>query len=461
VQQLDSSFRDPSGFVFLHEGRIRRWVSTEYGSTYDRLIASGLYDELKRERLLVSHIELSDAQEIGLPAHRVIEPELVPHISYPYEWSFTQLKDAALLTLEVQERALDRQMTLKDASAFNVQFMRCAPLLIDTLSFDQYREGEPWSAYRQFCQHFVAPLALMCKVDIRLGALFKHYLDGIPIDLGDRLLPARSKIRPGLLIHVHLHARSLRRHAATALKSLKKPPRVSRTALLGLVASLRAVVEGFEWEPAGTEWADYEDTHNYTSQADRAKRELVREFLLMLDAPGRAIWDLGANTGAYSRIAADLGASVISFDIDPAAVDRHYRSLRSTGESRILPLLMDLTNPSPAVGWKNSERSAWNARGRPDILLALALVHHLAIGNNVPLPSIAEAFSELADDLVIEFVPKSDGQVQRMLGSRPDIFPDYHQAGFEGAFQLQYEIVRAGQLEGSERTIYCMRRRCN
>ncbi|HST62962.1 MAG TPA: class I SAM-dependent methyltransferase, partial [Longimicrobium sp.] len=457
MERLGASFRDPAGFLFRDGGTLRRQVNPEYAAEYDLLMGSGLYDALTAGGMLVRHREV--APPVSGPAggaYRVLEPEVVPFISYPYEWSFSQLRDAALLTLRIQEAALDHGMTLKDASAFNVQFTGAAPVLIDTLSFERYREGEPWIAYRQFCQHFLAPLLLMSGVDVRLAHLGRAWLDGIPLDLASRLLPRSSWLKPGVMVHVHLHARSLARHADTALPGADGTPSgaspsargVSLTALRGLLDSLASTIRGLAWKAEATEWADYVETRRYTAESVDDKARLVRAYLASLPSPPAMVWDLGANTGEFSRMAAETGAHVVAFDVDPAAVERNYRAGRAEGNTRVLPLLLDLANPTPGLGWAGEERDAWLARGPADVVMALALVHHLAIGNNVPLPSVARLLADAARMLVIEFVPKDDEQVQRLLRSRRDIFADYTREGFEAAFATRFRVLRSDPIEG-------------
>ena len=452
-QPLDSSFRDPSGFVFTRSGVLYRQVNRVFQDEFEAVSASGLYDELAGNRLLVAHRPVSLDLAASDQAAAVLEPERIPFISYPYEWSFGQLRDAALLTLELQERALVRGLTLRDASAFNVQFDNGRPVFIDTLSFEPRKEGAAWMAYRQFCEHFLLPLALMSRVDIGLGSLLRTHLDGIPLELGARLLGGRSWRSLGLLFHLRLHAAAQRRYRDRAPGTAAQRPVTTQT-LQGLVRSLRGAVEGLRWSPAGTEWSEYTNDNNYTAAAASSKRELVSELLR-----GRGIhtvWDLGANTGEYSRAARAVADRVVAFDLDPAAVERNYRRVRAEGESGILPLLMDLTNPSPALGWAHRERLSLEQRGPADGLLALALVHHLAIGHNLPLERIAGFFARLGRTLVIEFVPKSDSQVQRMLRSRPDIFPAYTREGFEAAFATAFAIDAVHPVAGSERLLYLM-----
>jgi ribosomal protein L11 methylase PrmA len=453
-QAVEGSFRDPSGFVYTRDAILYRQVNTVFRKQFEAFIISGLYDELARERLLVPHVQVGIELSATADAYAVLRPDWIPFISYPYEWSFGQLQDAALLTLEIQERALRKGFTLRDGSAYNVQFQEGRPVFIDTLSFEPLEEGKPWAAYKQFCEHFLLPLTLMSTRDIRCGTMLRTYVDGIPLDFGSRLLPRRSWASLSSVLHIHLHAWAQGRYAGAAVSSAAKGKRMSRASLERLVENLKSAVRSLSWKPSGTEWADYTSDNNYSEEAARAKRSLVVNHLS--GAMARTVWDLGANTGEYSRAAREVASQVISFDVDPAAVERNYRRVRAQSETGILPLLLDLTNPSPAQGWAGRERLSLAERGPADALLALALVHHLAIGHNLPLDRIAQYLSRLGRRLIIEFVPKSDSQVKRLLVSRPDIFPGYTKEGFEAAFSREYEIEAASRIADSERWLYSM-----
>jgi ribosomal protein L11 methylase PrmA len=455
-----SSFRDPSGFVYERDGVLYRQINRAYALDLARLSESGLCKELVADGLLVGAETVDTKLALEPGAVAVLAPERIPFISYPYEWSFGQLRDAALLTLEVMDRAMDKGMVLKDASAYNVQFRHGRPILIDSLSFTVYREGQPWIAYRQFCQHFLAPLALMALVDVRLGSLLRTHIDGVPLDLASRLLPATTRLRPGLLTHLHLHARAQSR--AGASDGAERPAHagnVSPTALRALIDSLRDTIRGLPWHPPKTAWGDYYANTNYADDALQAKRGLVAEFIDAVSPTPRTCWDLGANTGEFSQIAAEREIQTVAWDIDPVAVERAYVGVRERGTTHLLPLLQDLTNPSPNQGWASTERDSLSARGPVDLLMALALVHHLAIGNNVPLGSVARTFASLGEWLIVEFVPKDDSQVRRMLSTREDVFPNYTAEGFEAAFGEAFEVRRREAIPGTVRTLYLMRRK--
>ena len=456
LQRLPSSFRDPSGFLFHHRGTLYRYVAASYARHYDALVSGGLYQELTLAELLIPHEEAVPWDEDTRGAHRILRPEALPFVSYPYEWCFGELKAAALATLEIQQRALARGMILKDASAYNVQFRRGRPILIDTLSFEAYQEGSPWIAYRQFCEHFLAPLMLMGRVHIEAGRFLREFLDGVPLEVAARVLGARACVSPSALIHVRLHARSIRRFGGTNAAAPDRLRSLSRRALGALVESLVAAVRGLEWQPRGTQWADYGQTHGYAPETLEAKRRIVADSLTR--ARPATVWDLGANTGDFSRLAVRGGASVIAFDADPAAVELNYRQVVADGEPRILPLLMDLANPSPSLGWDLRERMSLVERGPADAILALALVHHLAISRNLPFDLIAQSLARLGRDLIIEYVPKSDPQAQRLLRSRADIFGAYDREAFEHAFKLRFRVIERADLPESGRIIYSMAR---
>jgi ribosomal protein L11 methylase PrmA len=449
-----SSFRDPSGFLFRKDRHLLRQVNRIYQPDYDALIASGLYKFLTDKGWLIPHRESDAAPLLPALAYKVIQPDPVRCISYPYEWCFSQLKDAALLTLKIAKAAIRHGMLLKDASAYNIQYHEGKPVLIDTLSFEKYVEGEPWIAYRQFCQHFLAPLALMAHTDVRLNQLMRVYIDGIPLALAAKLLPLRTRFSPGLALHLHMHA-GLQEKAAPSAGGNNPQKRVSRTALLGLIESLQDTARQLQWKAAGTEWVEYYEENNYTEDSFRAKKELVGEFLGRMK-PGW-IWDLGGNTGVFSRIAAGKGNDVICFDNDYGAVERNYLTAKAQKEIRLLPLVLDLTNPSPAIGWSNRERESFLERGPADGVLALAVVHHLAIGNNLPLDRIADFFALCGPQLIVEFIPKEDSQVRRLLSTRKDIFTEYTREKFEAVFQRVYTIEKSVPIPESKRILYLMK----
>ncbi len=446
------SFRDPSGYVFTRNGTLYRQINNTYTEQYNHLNQSGLYRALLDKGWLISHEETDEACpfENGI---QVIRPERIPFISYPYEWSFSALKDAALLTLRIHRLAMDHGMVLKDASAFNVQFSRGKPVFIDTLSFDLYREGSPWIAYSQFCRHFLAPLLLMFYVDVRMSRMMSCFIDGIPLDLADQILRGRGGFFARQ--HIRWHAASIARYSDTSKRIDEAQPQktinLSRNSHLALIESMILWIEKLSFPGQKTEWGDYNAQTSYTENGADSKRSIVSDYLNLIH-PG-SLWDLGSNDGTYSMLAVRAGARTVAFDADPVAVEQCYRQTRGK-DLPILPLLMDLTNPSAGIGFSGNERMSMSERERPDCIMMLAVIHHMAISNNVPLELLAEWLSGMSDHLIIEFVPKSDIQVQRLLSSREDIFDRYTQEEFEASFARYWKLIAQKAVQGSERTIY-------
>lgn len=446
-----ASFRDPSGYIFTQDGRIHRHITPAYRPIYQQFQKSLQPLLLKKNQIV--HEEIIE----DTPEALIVRPTQIPFISYPYEWCFSQLKDAATLTLALQKTALAKGMILKDASAYNIQFHNGAPILIDTLSFDTYQDGQFWDGYRQFCQHFLAPLALMAHTDLRLNQLLRSYIDGIPLDLTKSLLPSKTRFSPRLSPHIHLQA-SVQNRTTEAQQATQKQRKLPKNQLLGIVDALISAVNSLKLAKSDTPWEAYYTETNYSQSAMSQKETIVSD--LIDQASPAHVWDLGANNGKFSRLASDKGTPTIAFDIDHGAVEYNYQQAKQNKETHILPLLSDLTNPSPAIGWANQERDTLAARRQPNtLLLALALVHHLAIGNNVPLGRIAAYFATLGDQLLIEFVPKEDSQAQRLLANRKDIFPTYTQSGFETAFSDTFTIKATHPIPDTHRTLYLMQAR--
>lgn len=463
VQRVASSFRDPSGFLFRSsDGTLYRQINRVYEPHYRQLNESGLYQELIEHGLLVEHEEAPLDLRYSDDAAAVIRPRPIPFISHPYEWCFSQLYNAALLTLDIQQRALAKGMSLKDCSAYNVQFVGTHPVFIDTLSFEPFREGEPWIAYGQFCRHFLAPLALMAYRDAGLNSMLAQQLDGIPVELASRLLPLSTWAKLGLLFHVHLQGWIVTKYKRYELQE-KSAPRaettqtksMTKTNMVALLDHLKSAVESLPAPHTDSLWSDYTATSTYSTAATQSKRQIVVEMIAHC-AP-KIVWDLGANTGAYSRLAADSGAYVVSVEGDPACVEANFRQCREKSTANVLPLRVDLANPSPTLGWAHEERNSLAERGPADLVLALALIHHLAIANNTPFDRVASFLRRLAPACIIEFVPKIDSQVQRLLASREDIFDNYTEQAFDEAFSKYFTVVDRQRIAETERILFLMR----
>jgi len=456
--QLASSFRDPNGFIFHKEGTVYRQINPSYYNFYNHLIDSGLYEELIARQYLVTHHEIERSNE-----HIIIRPEQLPLITYPYEWCFSQLKAAAILTLKIQQLALRFRMSLKDATANNIQFCGNKPVFIDTLSFEPYRDGLPWKAYGQFCRHFLAPLLLMRYVDVRCIHMLQRFLDGIPVDLASRMLPWKTHWSLFVQLHIHVHARFVEQYAHRVAPNCSAP-QMSFKRLQAMVESLLCYLDKLDYKQT-TEWGNYyEATLNYTPRALIRKREVVRGYLERVRPV--CLWDVGSNDGSFSRLAKDISQYIFSTDIDLQAVDHNYRQAVATQEDNIWPLFFDVTNPTPDFGLHAAQCSL-EARLKTigvDCILALALIHHLCITNNYPFAFIARLFCRMAPHLVIEFVQPSDSWASSLLARKEDardLFSHYNQNEFENVFRQWYSIEDQTRIEGTHRVIYLMKRDAN
>jgi hypothetical protein len=454
-----ASFRDPAGYVFVDGGVVKRAVTIHGEADYRQFVSSGLYDRLVKDSLLVAHRVENARNQPSPEVAAVLVPEQIQTVSYPYEWCFGQLRDAALLTLRVEERALEHEMSLKDASAFNVQFRGPQPVFIDTLSFER-NDGGPWPAYNQFCRHFLAPMALMSYVGPNFNQFWKSSLDGFGLDFASALLPRRTYFRFGLLIHLHLHAKSQRKYSPLTQAQPKTPPRKvsGPDRKRALIESLRATIRGLQVSSKQTEWVDYyRQASHYGGESEKHKKEIVGRMIERI-RPG-LVYDLGGNTGEYSRLATRQGVSCVCFDIDPQCVHFNYERSKVEGDRCMLPLLMDLTNPTPPLGFHLRERLSLLERPRADLLLALALIHHLRITGNVPFRRIAAFLADLGNYLVLEYVPKQDQMAQGLLTNRKDTFIDYEEDLFLRTFQQYFVVEESVPIPETDRTIYLFRRR--
>jgi len=446
--------------VYLTEGRVFRTVQPVYAEHWGFAEKSGFFEEAIRQGKLLPFTETTPLEG----SWKTLEIERLPFISYPYEWSFGQLKDAALLTLDLMQLAMKHGLVLKDASSYNVQFFNGKPVFIDHLSFEMRRTGEPWAAYLQFCKHFLAPLALMCYRDVRCGKMLSLWIDGLPLDIASSLLPWKTRFNPLLQLHIHTHARMQHRHAdARQVADKVKQLTLNESVVPKLCESLRMVIENMQLPTFSTQWGDYYSDTNYSREGAEEKARFVRQ--VVASRPGALSVDLGANTGLYSRILAEHFRAVIASDLDYLAVEKMYAALKQEGNSPILPLVLDLSNPSSGIGWASEERESFQGRCKADFLSALALIHHLVQDAGIPLGKVARYFASLLRQdgtLILEFVPWEDSQVQRMMAARQNVFPDYTLEGCIAAFQEEHFILREQfSLTDSLRTLLVFTRKLN
>lgn len=448
MQPLPSSYRDNDGFVFEHNGKIYRYLHPQYEKHLAMLMETGLCTELMGDGSLIGHEQVSNDPSFQLPAGRVVLPAQVPFISYPYEWSFDMWKDAALLTLDIANRALKKGMMLKDATPFNIQFIKGKPIFIDTLSFEIYPEDKPWVAYRQFCESFLAPLLLMKYCHPATGKIFTVYPNGIPLEVLTKLLPFKAKWNISNYLHIYLQANIKAKHNAEAAKPVHFPKKKLEMILNGLTG----YVSHINFKKIKTTWDDYYSNTILGKTYLDAKTALVQSFLQ--DTSFDSMIDLGANDGHFSLLFP--GKRVVAVDSDANCINDLYNVVKKE-KRNILPLVADLMAPSPAIGFNNNERSSITQRLKGDIVMALALVHHLAIAHNVPLQMIADWLQPMGKYLLVEFVPKEDEKVQLLLQNREDIFNDYSLEKFKDSFGRHYDIVNSAIIGNTQRTLFLMK----
>ena len=443
-----ASFRDPSGFVFQWNSNYYRQVNKIYAETYDLLMNSGLYDHLVQSGFLLPHSETEEIIAESDNWYKTLRPRQLSFITYPYEWCFLQLKDAALLTIKILKSSIDHGMIIKDATPYNIQFIDSHPVFIDTLSFEKYDATKAWVAYRQFCNMFLFPLYLEHYLKTDIQKTLVVYPDGIPVDITSKLLPLKSRTSVGVWLHVYLQ-NTITRNAA----SKKEEEKFNKRRLLNLVNHLEDTILCLKSRNPGSGWKNYySETINGNNYLNE-KEKIIRRLINNIDAG--SVLDLGANDGYFSKIFAEKGMQVIAVDSD----SRSICSLYESETENILPLIMDVANPTPATGFNNAERPEFHKRIKTDIVLALALIHHLVIGRNVSLYVLASWFSSISEQLIIEFVPREDEKVQQMLASRKDVFGDYTATNFEQIFGHYFTIKQKEPVPGSKRTIYLMEKR--
>jgi ribosomal protein L11 methylase PrmA len=453
------SFRDPSGTVLVAADRVFRTVMPFAAVDYESTRRTGILEDLVARGLVVDERPVSKdvLGAAGELAAYVVEHPKLPFISYPYEWCFHALKDAALLHLDVHLRCLERGVTLVDASAFNIQFRGPSPVFIDTLSLRPYREGEIWAAHRQFCDQFLNPLLLRSLLGIPHNAWYRGSMDGIPVEHLANALPLGAKFSWNVVKHVVLHAlfekMSRDGRPAGEISHLRLP----RVAFRRVLTGLRDWISRLEPKDGNkTVWRDYAEINSYSSDEARKKAEFVRQFAAA--ARPAVLWDLGCNTGEYSKAALEAGTRLcIGFDFDIGAIERAYLRAK-TEKLNLLPLHLDATNPSPSQGWAQHERKGMQERAPADAVLALAFVHHLAVAKNVPLDYVVDWLVGMAPSGVIEFVQKDDPMVRELLRLRQDIFFDYSQDNFERALGARARIQRVEQVSASGRKLYWFER---
>ena len=454
------SFRDPESRVFYSGDAVYRALSQEGLDDFEALASSGLLEDA---RIVATERDDGAGNGVaGLLAKEtagVLKHELIPFVSYPYEWTFSQLKDAALVQLDLLLAALEKDMVLKDSSPYNVQWRGARPVFVDVGSFERMREGEPWVGYRQFCMLYLYPLLLQAVKDVPYHPWLRGSIDGIRPREMRNLMSFRDRFRRGMTTHVFLHARLEDRYADRAKEVKSDVKRLMKKELvIANVRKMRSLVERLKWDPPEGVWVAYGERNSYTDDDARRKDEFVRE--VATSRRWGLTWDIGCNNGRYSRIAAEGSDHVVAVDADQGPVELLYRTLRDEGDEKILPLTMNLADPSPGLGWRGLERKAMPDRGKPDLVLALALIHHVAISANVPVREFVEWLASLGTSLVIEFPTREDPMVEKLLApKREGLHPDYELGNFERILGEAFEVERSERLQSGTRVLYFARPR--
>jgi len=473
VRADPGSFRDRNNRVYDDGARIFRGLSATALENWQKVSRERFFQDLLREGKVVATQSVTEPELLRHPElggwAGVVEHARIPFISYSYEWSFGMLKDAALLHLDILARALENGWTLKDSTSFNVQFQDSRPIFIDIPSFEPHVEGEPWRGYRQFCMMFLFPLMLKAYRDVDFGPFLRSDLEGIDPSLANKLISGRSRFRKGVLPHVYLHARMQERAAARELAEAKalnedakgrvsrsRGVKQSKTMLLATVDSLRRTIERMSTADSRTTWGDYETDHSYGDTSYESKKQFVAKHAG--EKPRRLVWDIGSNTGTFSRLCEPFAEHVVSIDGDPKAIERLYQTEKRRPSSKLLPMIANLSNISPNHGWRGAERKALDSRTRPDLVLCLALIHHMVIAANVPMQEFVDWLHSLGGDLIIEFVSATDDMSQMLLRNKVNQYEDYTEERFEQLVARHFEIADSASLKGGHRKIYYLRR---
>lgn len=453
------SFRDPNSRVYRRQGEIYRGLSASALENFRALRVTDFYNKF------LTAGELIATEEVTQPAWAADLPQWsgwlshqpIPFVSYPYEWTFSMLRDAALLQLRLLEAALKEGWSMKDATPYNVQFLAGKPVFIDIPSFEPLAEGSAWQGYRQFCEMNLFPLLLQTYKGIDFQPFLRAGINGIAVQTAAGLFSWRDRLRKGVMSHVWLQGMLDRKYGGSQrnLRSELKNAGLNRELLLANVRRLQKLLAGLKWQAARSEWADYAAFHNYSDTDHAAKMAFVAETASIVQA--KLSWDLGCNTGQFAEILARQGGQVIAMDADHLAVERLYRNPAMMDSQRILPLVQNLADPSPAWGWNQAERKTLEQRGKPDLVLALALIHHVVIGANIPLQQFVAWLASLGGTLVIEFVSRDDDKVEQLLRNRSERFPDYNRESFEQALRQHFVVERQQDLRAGLRTLFSCR----
>ena len=458
-QELESgSFRDRSARVFYCDGLIYRAIDASALEEWVWVSSRPFFKEaMNAQRIIPTTLvttEKSLLRDSGYIA--TLQHKRVPLITWPYEWCFSMLRDAALLQLQLMEGSLQDDCILKDASPYNFQFQGTQPVFIDTPSIVRLNPGTPWEGYRQFCQMFLYPLMLQAWKGVHFQPWLRGSLEGILPEQFARMLSWLDLFRSGAITHVWLHAR-LQAVAETPVSTASslQAHGFNKQMIQNNIARLTRLVTHLQWKAARSVWSDYDNVEGPVSRDGHQKEQFVNR--VCASGHWKTVWDLGCNQGRYARIAAKHAEVVVAMDADHLTIDRLYRALREEKNHIIVPLVTDLSDPSPGLGWRGQERSPLQHRSRPDLVLCLALIHHLVIGRNLLLSDVVCWLASLQATVVIEFIDRGDEQVQRLLRNRTDVFIDYSREEFLRLIEKHFVVQEQFGLPSGTRTLFRLR----
>ncbi len=453
------SYRDPGSRVFRRNSDVFRALDARAMADWEQLQTTRFFSAGVADGTIVSTERVDVAPPPGEWAG-VLRHDAIPIISYPYEWTFSMLRDAALLQLDLMSAALAENMILKDATPYNVQWRGPRPVFIDIGSFERLEPGDLWVGYRQFLQQYLYPLMLTARVGVPFQPLLRGQPEGISADELSRMLSPKDRLRKSSLLHVILPARAERRYGMEGgdvdVRSELQQAGFTTNMIATNVTGLRRIVESLSWDPGSSTWNRYAADCDHVELQRDAKADFVTGSLLE-HAPD-VVWDLGTNDGYFAKLAAVTTDQVLALDADHLVLDELYQSLRNAGVPNVLPLIQDLANPSPGIGWRGSERPPLLDRSSPDLVLCLAVVHHLVIGRNVPLPAVVDWLAGLDAHVVLEFVPPDDPMVRQLTANKRshEIHRDYTEDALREYLARSFRIEREQAVPAGNRRLFAL-----
>jgi ribosomal protein L11 methylase PrmA len=457
LTRLPGSYRDPSGQVYIGDEKVFRSVYSLRAENFKKILSDNIINESVNADYLVP-TQVVDNEELRrkLKCSYVLQHEKIPFISYPYEWSFSELKEAALHHLKFHKYLLERGYSLSDASAYNIQFIGNKPIFIDVLSIVPYQDGDLWMGYKQFCEQFLNPLLLTSLKGINFNSWYRGAVEGITTKDLLSVLSLKQRLNWRIFTFLTLYQKAgnqvVKNPKNAQRKATQGQKAIPKKSYIAMLTQLMAWIERLEPHVEKTVWSEYADNNTYAKVERDEKEKYIREFVSRNKI--KTVVDLGCNTGVYSIAAANAGAEyIIGFDFDHNALEKAYNRARDEGVD-FLPLWLDASNPSPSQGWLESERESFSRRFHAEGVIALAFEHHLAIAKNIPLEQVVSWITSIADQGVIEFIPKNDQTITEMLSTREDIFPGYCESSFESALTKCVTIVNKKVISNSGRVLY-------